>query len=144
MTNAIFSDAASPRREIIFDVAGCVRPPSIRTGNYKLIGKELYDVVQDPGEKKNVASEFPDTVSRLQARLKQAASERPPLGDKSDLMTPALPWVYGQQENENVPDWVKVRVQKVRDTQPKSWAPGKTPWPQAPKDGKIIYSGDGR
>jgi len=24
------------------------------------------------------------------------------------------------------------------------WAVGATPWPQAPKDGKIIYTGDGR
>jgi len=28
--------------------------------------------------------------------------------------------------------------------QTKEWAHGTTPWPQAPKDGKIIYTGDER
>ena len=59
-------------------------------------------------------------------------------------MTPALPWVYGRAENEAVPDWLKEEVEKVRQRQPQEWAPGTTPWPQAPKDGKIIYTGDGR
>jgi hypothetical protein len=60
------------------------------------------------------------------------------------LMSPALPWVYGQEENEDVPAWLKEVVSKVRATQPTDWAPGTTPWPQAPKDGKILYTGDGR
>ena len=64
--------------------------------------------------------------------------------DMNILMTPAQPWVYGQEENANTPEWLKEIMVKVRKTQPQSWAPGKTPWPQAPKDGKIIYTGDGR
>ena len=144
MTDTILDGAPSSRREIIFDVAGCVRPPSIRMDDYKLIGNELYNVVQDPGETTDVAKELPEIVGRLQTRLQQAADERPLLGDKAKLMTPALPWVYGQQENQNVPEWVKQRVSQVRATQPTTWAPGTTPWPQAPKDGKIEYTGDGR
>jgi hypothetical protein len=35
-------------------------------------------------------------------------------------------------------------VKAVRAAQPQTWEPGTTPWPQAPKDGKIIYTGDGR
>jgi hypothetical protein len=39
---------------------------------------------------------------------------------------------------------VKQEVQKIRKAQPQQWPRGKTPWPQAPKEGKIIYAGDGR
>jgi hypothetical protein len=59
--------------------------------------------------------------------------QRPPLGDKPLLMDPPLPYVYGLDENKNPPQWLKDAVDKVRATQPKEWAPGETPWPQAPK-----------
>ena len=61
-----------------------------------------------------------------------------------DSMSPALPWVYGQEENANAPDWVKEEIRRIRATQPKRVGPGMTPWPQAPINGKIIYKGDGR
>lgn len=144
MTESLFGDAASPRDEIIFEVSGSVRLPAIRKGKYKLVGKELYDLEADPSEKNNIAEKNPEIVKELSDRLAASGKERPPLTGMDRLMTPALPWVYGQQEDENVPDWVKQEVQKIRDTQPKEWAPGTTPWPQAPKDGKIIYTGDGR
>jgi hypothetical protein len=48
-------------------------------------------------------------------------------------MEPPLPYVYGIEENENPPEWLKEAVDRVRATQPKEWAPGETPWPQAPK-----------
>ena len=60
-------------------------------------------------------------------------------------MTPALPYVYGIDEDKNAPEWLKSYVDGIRATQPKEWAPGTTPWPQAPKKtGEIIYTGDGR
>ena len=144
MTDSLFGDTASPREEIIFEVSGSVRLPAIRKGKYKLVGKELYDLEADPSEKSDIAAKHPDIVKELTARVTAAGKERPPLTGMDRLMSPALPWVYGQQENESVADWIKVEVQKIRDTQPKEWAPGTTPWPQAPKDGKIIYTGDGR
>lgn len=144
MTAVIFGDAPSPRDEIIFDVAGCVRLPTIRKGDYKLMGEELYNIVKDPSEKNNIAAQHPQVVAALKKRLAQAAAERPPMPRMDLLMSPAQPWVYGRDENAGVPDWVKRAVTEVRKTQPQEWAEGKTPWPQAPKDGKIIYSGDGR
>ena len=45
MTNLLFSESMSPRDEIIFEVSGSVRFPAIRKGKYKLIGKELYDLI---------------------------------------------------------------------------------------------------
>ncbi len=144
MTDVIFDGKRSPREEIVFEVSGSVRFPCIRQGDFKLVGGELYNLASDPYEKQNVAEQHADVVKALSELVDAYAKQRPPLTNTDRLMTPALPWVYGQQENKNAPNWVKEIVQKVRDKQPKQWAPGTTPWPQAPKDGVIIYSGDGR
>lgn len=144
MTNTIFNSKPGPRDEIIFEVSGSVRFPAIRLGDYKLVGKELYNIVVDPSEKEDIASQNPDIVERLSQRVAEAGAQRPPMPDMSQLMSPALPWVYGQNENATAPKWVKEEVRKIRATQPKEWAPGTTPWPQAPVDGKITYTGDGR
>ena len=125
-------------------MSGSVRWPAIRKGKYKLVGEELYDLEKDPSEKNDLARKLPEVVKELKARVTAAGKERPPLTGMNRLMTPALPWVYGQEANAKAPAWLKEEVQKVRDTQPTEWAPGTTPWPQAPKDGKIIYTGDGR
>jgi len=144
MTDVIFGDAKSKRNEIVFEVSGSVRFPAIRKGDYKLVGKELYNIVKDPGEKKDIAAGNPKVVAELTQLVEAYGKERPPLTGMDRLMSPALPWVYGQEENENVAQWIKDEVSKIRATQPQTWAPGTTPWPQAPKDGKIIYTGDGR
>jgi hypothetical protein len=124
--------------------AGSVRLPTLRRGDFKLVGDELYNLASDPGETADIAARHPDIVAAMNTRLKQVAAERPPLGELPVLMAPALPYVYGRDENAHAPEWVKAHVAAVRATQPQSWAPGTTPWPQAPKGGKIIYTGDGR
>jgi hypothetical protein len=93
----------------------------------------LYNVVADPGETEDIASEHPELVEKLSARLEALAEERPALGDKPLLMRPRLPYVYGREENMDPPQWLIEAVEKVRSTQPDSWPPGETPWPQAPK-----------
>ena len=133
MSSALFDGKKSPRTEIVFEVTGSVRYPTIRSGNYKLMGPELYDIVNDPFERNNIASSHPGIVAQLQKKLEATAKERPPLGEKPLLMTPALPYVYGMEENEDPPQWLIDHVNKYRAKQPKSWPPGKTPWPQAPK-----------
>jgi len=97
------------------------------------MGKLLYNIKTDPYETTDIAAQHPDIVKRLRARLLEVDAERPPLGDKPLLMEPPLPYVYGLEENENPPEWLKEAVDRVRATQPKEWAPGETPWPQAPK-----------
>ena len=133
MTGMLFDGKPSPRDEIIFEVSGSVRIPTIRKGDYKLMGKLLYNIKEDPYETTDIAAEHPEVVERLRARLKEVDAERPPLGDKPLLMEPPLPYVYGIEENKNPPAWLKRAVDKVREMQPKEWAPGETPWPQAPK-----------
>ncbi len=133
-SDAIFNGAPSPRTEIIYDVTNCVRIPTIRSGDFKLMGERLYNIVKDPSEKENIAANHPDVVARLAKRLAEAGAERPPLGDKPLLMQPRLPYVYGMEENKNPPQWLIDSVDALRAKQPQSWPEGKTPWPQAPKD----------
>ena len=132
MTAMLFDGADSPRTEIVFEVEGSVRLPTIRRGDYKLMGDMLFDIVRDPGETTDVAARHPDVVAELKARLAGYARQRPPLGEKPLLMEPPLPDVYGVQENANPPAWLRAAVEGVRAKQPQSWEPGETPWPQAP------------
>ena len=133
MTGMLLGGQDSPRDEIIFEVSGSVRIPTIRKGDYKLMGKLLYNIKKDPCETTDVAARHPGIVKNLHARLMEVDAECPPLGDKPLLMDPPLPYVYGIEENKNPPEWLKKAVDRIRATQPKEWAPGETPWPQAPK-----------
>jgi arylsulfatase A-like enzyme len=145
MIGMIFEGQPSPRDEIIIEVSGSVRLPSIRKGDFKLIGDMLFNLATDPGEKTDVADKHPQVVAELKQRLQQAGNERPPLGDLPLVMDPALPYVYGRDENRNAPQWLKDHVRAIRATQPQHWPPGKTPWPGVPaRDGTITYTGDGR
>ncbi|WP_436714829.1 arylsulfatase [Roseiconus lacunae] len=147
-SDVLLKQTPSPRDEIVFEVSGSVRLPTIRSGRYKLMGDQLYDVIADPGESTDVAKQHPDRVAKLKQRLDEFSKQRPPLskiiGDPPILMDPPQPYVYGQSENANAPEWLKRRVDAVRATQPQSWPAGKTPWPQAPTGATIIYEGDGR
>lgn len=142
MTDMLFGGAASQRQEIVFDVTGSVRVPTIRKGPYKLMGKALYHIVEDPAETTDIAGKHPEVVSELTRRLQAVSDERPALGDKPLLMDPPLPYVYGQEEQKDVPDWLKKKIDAIRATQHREWASGETPWPKAPK-GAIASKMDG-
>lgn len=144
MSAVMLNNEPSPRTEIVVEVSGSVRLPTLRQGPFKLVGKELFHLQSDPGERQDIADRHPDRVEKMQARLAEMAAQRPPLGELPLLMDPALPWMYGRDENANAPAWIKDHVRALREAQPQSYPVGQTPWPQAPKDGKIIYTGDGR
>ncbi|NND05486.1 MAG: sulfatase-like hydrolase/transferase [Saprospiraceae bacterium] len=144
MSQTILSGQGPGRKEIVFEVKGSVRTPCIRQGDYKLIGEELFNIREDPFEQLNIAGDHPQIVQTLRQRIEEISAERPSLPSLDKLMSPALPWVYGQAENANAPAWLQEHITAIRAKQPQSWPPGTTPWPQAPKDGKIIYTGDGR
>ena len=133
MTEMLTQGKPSPRDEIVFEVTGSVRLPTIRKGDFKLMGDFLYDIRSDPSERYDVAEQHPSKVRELKQRLTEVGSQRPPLGDKPLLMRPALPYIYGEDENASPPEWLVDVVEKARSKQPKSWPIGKTPWPQAPK-----------
>jgi len=133
MSEMIFNGKSSPRTEIVFEVSGSVRTPTIRSGDFKLMGDLLYNLVNDPSEKEDIAAKHPDVVAKLKARLEEVGKQRPPLGDKPLLMDPPLPYIYGIDENKEPAAWLVKHVKAIRAKQPQEWAPGKTPWPQAPK-----------
>ncbi|WP_417746276.1 arylsulfatase B [Rosistilla oblonga] len=132
MTGMLFGGEPSPRDEIIFEVTGSVRLPTIRSGDWKLMGDVLYNIKTDPYETTDVADQHPQVVRRLADRLAEVGRQRPPLGDKPLLMDPPLPYIYGQKESLAPPAWLEQAVDAVRAKQPQQWAPGETPWPQAP------------
>ena len=121
MTDMLFNGRSGKRTEIIFDVTGSVRIPTIRSGDYKLMGSKLYNIVTDPSERTDIASNHPKLVTKLKARLKEVGKERPPLGDKTLLMDPPLPYTYGIEENKNPPEWLIKNVEEYRNTQTKTW-----------------------
>lgn len=132
MTSMLFEGAPSPRNEIVYDVSGSVRLPTIRSGDFKLMGETLFNIREDPSETTDVAAEHPSLVTELKQRLVVLGNERPPLGDKPHLMDPPLPYVYGLDEQVNIPDWLRKKVDAIRSRQPQEWAEGETPWPKAP------------
>lgn len=133
MTSMLFGGKASPRQEIIYDVEGSVRLPTIRRGDFKLMGDVLYNIADDPSEQTNIAKQQPEVVKKLASRLAAVSKQRPPLGNKPLLMDPPLPYVYGLEEQDALPDWLKQTVDTIRARQPTDWAAGETPWPKAPQ-----------
>ncbi len=141
MTSMLFEGAESERTEVVFDVAGSVRLPTLRRGKFKLMGDALYNIQDDPYETTDVAARHPEVVQALKASLEAIGQERPPLGEKPLLMDPPLPYVYGLEEQQN-PEWLIRKVNQVRAQQPTEWAPGETPWPKAPQ-GAVASKMDG-
>jgi arylsulfatase A-like enzyme len=73
----------SPHEDVLINVEAF--RGAIRKGNWKLVkialfpGKtELFDLAKDPGEKNNVADQFPEVVNDLQTRLLAYAKEMKP------------------------------------------------------------------
>lgn len=132
MAPMLFGGQPSPRHEIVFEVTGTVRNPAIRQDDYKLVGHELFNVVTDPYETKNVAAEHPDIVARLKTRIRLLSAERQPIQGMESLMDPPLPYIYGEEENRNPPAWLVETVKAERAKQPQHWAEGETPWPKPP------------
>ncbi len=132
MSGMLMDGTDSPRNEIIFEVKESVRTPAIRKGDYKLVGDELYNIAEDPYEKNNIASDRPRVVKELKSRLEEAGEKRYYPEEDPTLMDPPLPFVYGQKENQNPPDWLIKAVKKKRLEQAENWTEEETPWPQAP------------
>ena len=144
MSPVIFEGKKSPRTEILIEATGSVRLPSIRSGRWKLIGDALFDLQRDPGERDDVSEAHPEIVVELRNRILALSAERPPLGELSEVMNPALPYVYGKAENKSVSEKIRSHVERSRRGQQQNWEPGKYPWPAPPRNGQITYEGDGR
>ena len=85
LTSFLAGKSASPRHEVLF-YQGAV-PEAVRVDQWKLrvvtpaaargstappeAVAELFDLERDPGERRDVAKEFPEVVARLKARLEE-------------------------------------------------------------------------
>ena len=111
----------SPRREVVYNVPGEfgreMGEPAIRVGNFKLVGKELYDISKDPHEKNDLAANHPDVVKQLEARLAEVAAQRRPPEDH-ERIPGERPLVKGEMENAQPhPDWLKEAVKQAADAE---------------------------
>lgn len=78
--DTITAGSASPREEIVYNIEPF--RGAIRQGEWKLIWRtmlpssvDLYQITEDPSEKKNLAAEHPDKVAAMQARLNELARD---------------------------------------------------------------------
>lgn len=79
---------------------------SICQGPGKLVGKELYDIANDPAEKSDLAAKHPDIYKKLNARIQQLVAERRP-PEKHLRIPDKLVLVLGEKENANPPPWLQ-------------------------------------
>jgi hypothetical protein len=110
--------AASPRTEVVLGLPGDdvdTGEMALRQGPWKLVGRELYNLDSDPGEKSDLAARHPDIHRRLQARLEQLVAERRP--PEPHLRIPARPLlVFGEKENANPPSWLQPYLDALPDS----------------------------
>jgi len=89
---------------------------SVRNQRYRLVGPrkkdgkpELFDMVEDPGQKTNVAEQHPEVVKAMHAAWQQYWKEARPLMVNEEVpMSPVRPyheWYKTQLENGGIPDW---------------------------------------
>ncbi len=100
----------SPRTEVVHNLPdggrGEMGDMSICQGPWKLVGKELYDLSNDPGEKTDLATKHPDIYKKLYDRIQQLVAERRP--PEKHLNIPDKPLlVFGEKENAHPPAWLQ-------------------------------------
>jgi arylsulfatase A-like enzyme len=120
---AIAAGRPSPRTEVVHSVPGFERsvtgPPSIRSGDFKLIGEELYDLKADPYETTDLAAKHPDKVGELQSRLAALAAERRE-PETHGRIPGGAPIVYGEQESAGpIPEWLARKAEEAKSLPPR-------------------------
>ena len=88
MTGMLFGGKPSPRDEIIFEVAGSVRLPTIRSGDYKLMGDMLFNIQRTPARDGH-RPQHPKIVKELQAARRRRRQGTPAAGRQTAADGPA-------------------------------------------------------
>ena len=83
---------------------------SVRSHQYRLVDKQLFDMLQDPGQKTNIAAEHPEVVKEMRAAYDTFwKTARPLMVNETAPMSPTQPFRvnYGKQlEDKGVAAWV--------------------------------------
>jgi arylsulfatase A-like enzyme len=110
----------SPRKEIVFSLPGDfvdTGDKAIRQNDYKLVGEELFNIAEDPYEKRNVAMEKPEVFQALNQRLTVLLSVRR-TPEKHTKITEVIDQpllVFGKEENSDPPAWLETYVKALPD-----------------------------
>ncbi|MDZ8117061.1 arylsulfatase [Pontiella agarivorans] len=83
---------------------------SVRTGRWRLVGKELYDVENDPYEAQDVAAQYPEVVEKLSKTHFEWYTTVMPyminLNNKwEDELAPLERRYYEQEKTMGIPEW---------------------------------------
>jgi len=111
MWDVIAKNAKSPRTEVVLSLPGengDTGEMAIRRGDFKLVGSELFNLREDPGETNNIADEHPEIYKALHERLLELTKERRPPETHTritDIINKPL-LVFGKEENEHPPAWL--------------------------------------
>lgn len=110
MWDVLTGTKPSPRAEVVHNLpnggTGEMGEMSICQGTWKLVGKELFDLSSDPGERIDLAAKHPEICKKLNARIQQLVGER--RQPEKHLNIPDKPLlVFGEKENANPPAWLQ-------------------------------------
>lgn len=83
---------------------------SVRSQRFRLVGDELFDMIEDPGQTTNVADQHPEVVKQMREAYDAFWKEARPLMVNEDApMSPTRPfhvWYEAQLKDGGIPDWV--------------------------------------
>ena len=83
---------------------------AVRSGRFRLVGDQLFDMVEDPGQKKDVSAENPLAVKQMREAYDKFWKEaRPLMVNEKAPMSKTRPfhvWYKEQMEKGGIPDWV--------------------------------------
>ncbi|HAT20553.1 MAG TPA: arylsulfatase [Verrucomicrobiales bacterium] len=83
---------------------------AVRNSRYRLVGKQLFDMVTDPGQKTDVADRHPEVVKEMRTAYDRFWQEaRPLMVNEEAPMSKTRPfhvWYNQQMEQGGIPNWV--------------------------------------
>ncbi len=83
---------------------------AVRNDRFRLVGDQLFDMVADPGQKKDVAAENPLAVNKMRGAYDKFWKEaRPLMVNEKAPMSKTRPfhvWYHEQMAKGGIPDWV--------------------------------------
>lgn len=87
---------------------------SVRNDRWRLVGKELYDILSDPYEKQDVAAQYPEVVAQLsKSHFEWYETQIPYMVNQQNTWEGPAPFesLYQKQESERgIPEWAPANI----------------------------------
>ena len=82
---------------------------AVRNHRYRLVGDKLFDMIEDPGQEKDIAADNPEVVKKMRAAFDAFWKEtRPLMVNEGVPMSKTRPYhvaYYKQEKEEGIPKW---------------------------------------